>query len=69
MTPSGKTVGVPRLAEETHQGGAARADNTRSRRRKKKIQHRCYRKECPQGKDNRGHQRRWAAALTPKARH
>ena len=69
MTPSGKTTGVPRLTEETHQGGAARADNTRSRRRKKKIQHLCYRKECPQGKDNRGHQRRWAAALTPKARH
>ena len=69
MTPSGKTAGVPRLAEETHQGGSARADNTRSRRRKKKIQHRCYRKEFPQGKHNRGHQRRWAAALTPKARH
>ena len=47
MTPSGKTAGVPRLAEETHQGGAARADNTRSRRRKKKIQHLCYRKGMP----------------------
>ena len=69
MTPSGKIAGVPRLAEKTHQGGAARADHTRSSRRKKKIQHPCYRKESPQGKHNRSHQRRWAAALTPKARH
>ena len=36
MTPSGKTAGVPRLAEETHQGGTARADNTRSSRRKRR---------------------------------
>ena len=42
MTPSGKTAGVPRQAEQTHQGGSARADVTPSRRRKK-IQHRCYR--------------------------
>ena len=31
-----ETAGVPRLAEETHQGGAARADNTRSSRRKRR---------------------------------
>ena len=47
MTPSGKTTGVPRLAEETHQGGAARADNPRSSRRKKKRQHLCYRSKAP----------------------
>ena len=50
MTPSGKTAGVPRLAEETHQGGAARADNTRSSRRKKKRQHPCYRSNAPKAK-------------------
>ena len=44
MTPSVKTAGVPRQAEQTHQGGSARADVTPSRRRKK-IQHRCYRKK------------------------
>ena len=44
-TPSGKTAGVPRPAEKTHQGGSARADNTRSRSRKKKIQHRWHRKK------------------------
>ena len=32
-----ETAGVPRLAEETHQGGAARADNTRSSRRKRRY--------------------------------
>ena len=42
-----ETAGVPRLAEETHQGGAARADNTRSSRRKKKRQHLCYRSNAP----------------------
>ena len=42
MTPSVKTAGAPRQAEQTHQGGSARADVTPSRRRKK-IQHRCYR--------------------------
>ena len=42
MTPSVKTAGVPRQAEQTHQWGSARADVTPSRRRKK-IQHRCYR--------------------------
>ena len=31
-----ETAGVPRVAEETHQGGAARADNTRSSRRKRR---------------------------------
>ena len=40
MTLSGKTAGVPRPAEQTHQGGSARTDNTRSRSRTKKIQHR-----------------------------
>ena len=69
MTPSVKTSGVPRQAEQTHQGGSARADITPSRRRKKKTQHRCYRNKFPQGKNNRDHQRRWAAALTSKASH
>ena len=32
-----ETAGVPRLAEETHQGGTARADNTRSSRRKRRY--------------------------------
>ena len=31
-----ETAGVPRLAEETQQGGAARADNTHSSRRKRR---------------------------------
>ena len=46
MTRSGKkTAGVPWQAEQTHQGGSARAYVTPSRRRKKKTQHRCYRKK------------------------
>ena len=74
MTRSGKTAGVPRQAEQTHQGGSARAYVTPSRRRKKKTQHRCYRKKNLQTqkknkKKNRDHQRRWAAAKTPKASH
>ena len=31
-----ETAGVPKLAEETHQGGSARGDNTRSSRRKRR---------------------------------
>ena len=34
--PRVETAGVPRLAEETQQGGAARADNTHSSRRKRR---------------------------------
>ena len=37
MTRRGKTAGVPRQAEQTHQGGSARAYVTPSRRRKKKT--------------------------------
>ena len=69
MTLSGKTAGVPRQAEQTHQGGSARTDVTPSRRRKKTTQHRCYRKKILQTQKNRDHQRRWAAAQTPKASH
>ena len=50
MTRSGKTAGVPRQAEQTHQGGSARAYDTPSRRRKKKTQHRCYRKKISKHK-------------------
>ena len=49
-------------------GGSARAYVTPRRRRKKKTQHRCYRKKNPKHK-NRDHQRRWPAAKTPKASH
>ena len=68
MTPRVKTAGVPRQAEQTHQGGSARADVTPSRRRKK-IQHRCYRNKILPRQKQQGHQRRWAAAQTPKVGH
>ena len=45
MTLSGTIAGVPRQAEQTYPGGSARADVTPGRRRKKKTQHRCYRKK------------------------
>ena len=69
MTLSAKTAGVTKQAEQTHQGGSARAYVTPTRRRKKKTQHRCYRKKNLQTQKNRDHQRRRAAAKTPKASH
>ena len=65
MTRSGKTAGVPRQAEQTHQGGSARAYVTPSRRRKKKTQHRCYRKKNLQTQKKTGTTREGRLQLKP----